>query len=60
MLKTVPCAGTDLYCIGSAGQVSVGHAELAAMDVFEDGHNVAQAAFRLEVAAGRGVVAAGV
>jgi hypothetical protein len=24
-----------LYCIGSSGQVSVGHTELAAMDVFD-------------------------
>ena len=32
------CTGTaDLYCMGSSGQVSVGHTELAAMDVLEDG-----------------------
>jgi hypothetical protein len=27
----------DLYCMGFSGQVSVGHAELATMDVFEEG-----------------------
>ena len=31
-------ARSDLYCMGSSGQVSVGYTELAAMDVCEDGH----------------------
>lgn len=36
---TSTCARTaDMHCMSSSGQVSVGHTEVAAMDMLEDGH----------------------